>query len=1353
MVTLQSDTHEGSSASKDTRAITPDEIRSIRQSLGLTQVEAGELLGGGSRAFTKYEAGAVRPAASVVNLLRLLEADPGMIRTLVGPKAPPMTDPAPGPLTIRGEHIEALAERPLAELLRHLLSVEAQEHAIPASAIHVASRIHTPDGGEDGRIAWSGAPDRTPFLPGRLCQFQLKAGKIGPAAAAHDVLNASGRVKPLVRSVIEAGGHYIVFCAHRYVQREIEARKTRIRDAVRSGGLAVDEGQIDFLDADQIATWVNRHPPVAAWVRDRTQPGLVGPFRSWSHWAGRPEHDESPWIEDERLPALQGDLRKSVAQPRSVVRVVGLSGVGKTRLVLEAIGPTDESDPPLHSLSNLVLYAVESEVGAERLNETVQSLADAGSRGIVVIDDCAPETHRSLSNMVLRRSSGLSLVTIDHEIATGSQDQTTLRVAEAPDSVTQAIIDRTPLVRHREDQLRLARFSRGFPKIAIQIGHAWVRSVPVARATDDDLVDAFVLGRRPQDRALLLKSAALLATFGLVYRGPLTAGHLPEIAGLGHGLEESDLRSAVDDLRRRGVAQSRGRAVLLQPRPIAMRLAERQWQDWSSAEWDHVLAGDTSPGLRTSAARQLALLNTTETARQVVEHVCRPGGPLDGFMELSKTGNAEVLSGLAAIDPAIVAERFETSLDAVDDLTTLDGNLRRHLVWALEKIAFDPLTFQDGARLLLRLATAETESISNNATGQFKALFPVFLGSTAAAGEVRLSFLDAVSDTPEVDKCVVIVEALGAGSETHRFMRFAGPEAPGSRPAFESWRPATENAAFTYITGCVTRLARFAKRTDLAGTTARVRLAEQLRSLVSYGFIDAVEMAVDQVVAAVAEWPQALEVLGDVIVYDSTGMDSALINRVKALIAKLQPKSLESRVRFLVTEMPWDYPCDEELDFDVKEQRQRDAVRALARELVTRSTVLTGFLPQLSGGDQRMTFCFGHAVAKSSPTPLRWLEPMIDAASNAPDAVRNHSLLSGFVVGIAETFPDDVAAFKERAARSPELAPALPQVCWQLGITLSDIALVLRAFNEGLLQPFRLALWGAGKVPASAVRPLIDAMLVHSAEGFAVAMELMGIYAHRKPEQLDGLRQQIRTAATHATRWDLAQGHTIAEHHFEKIMTWLLDKGRDDPDARATALALARALADVDGYNQTRIINSVVPKLLSGFPEIAWPLIGQAIVSDPKRAWRFQHLLGNVHSFQHRENPPLLSLPEDSLFAWCHAHPDLAPVFVASILPFLTTYQADATKPEVHPVMARIVWEFGDRDDVLQAIRRNIGSYSWSGSRTTYYALHLHPMSGFRDDQRPRVRRWARKMLRQLDTQIEEARNEDEEQSGFSDAQ
>ena len=191
---------------RNTSEITPGEIRSIRRSLGLTQVEAGELLGGGPRGFNKYEAGTVKPAASVVNLLRLLEANPPMLKTLVGNRTGPMTEPATGPFNVSGEHIAALTERALPELLRRLLSVEARHNDIPASAIHVASSIHTPDGGEDGRIAWTGPPSRTRFLPGPLCQFQLKAGKIDPATAGRDVLSRTGEVKPLVRSVIETGG-------------------------------------------------------------------------------------------------------------------------------------------------------------------------------------------------------------------------------------------------------------------------------------------------------------------------------------------------------------------------------------------------------------------------------------------------------------------------------------------------------------------------------------------------------------------------------------------------------------------------------------------------------------------------------------------------------------------------------------------------------------------------------------------------------------------------------------------------------------------------------------------------------------------------------------------------------------------------------------------------------------------------------------------------------------------------------------------------------------------------------------------------------------------------------------------
>ncbi len=54
----------------------PEEIKRIRTKLGLTQEEAGELIGGGPRAFQKYEAGDLVPSRAVGSALALLDRDP-----------------------------------------------------------------------------------------------------------------------------------------------------------------------------------------------------------------------------------------------------------------------------------------------------------------------------------------------------------------------------------------------------------------------------------------------------------------------------------------------------------------------------------------------------------------------------------------------------------------------------------------------------------------------------------------------------------------------------------------------------------------------------------------------------------------------------------------------------------------------------------------------------------------------------------------------------------------------------------------------------------------------------------------------------------------------------------------------------------------------------------------------------------------------------------------------------------------------------------------------------------------------------------------------------------------------------
>lgn len=57
-------------------------VRSVRKRLKLTQEEAGILIGGGKRAFSKYEGGRTPPSDAAVGLIEVLSRHPEEIETL-----------------------------------------------------------------------------------------------------------------------------------------------------------------------------------------------------------------------------------------------------------------------------------------------------------------------------------------------------------------------------------------------------------------------------------------------------------------------------------------------------------------------------------------------------------------------------------------------------------------------------------------------------------------------------------------------------------------------------------------------------------------------------------------------------------------------------------------------------------------------------------------------------------------------------------------------------------------------------------------------------------------------------------------------------------------------------------------------------------------------------------------------------------------------------------------------------------------------------------------------------------------------------------------------------------------------
>ena len=64
----------------------PEDIRRIRKKLCLSQTAAGQVIGGGPRAFQKYESGDLLPSRAISSALRLLDHDPEALKLLKQPQ-------------------------------------------------------------------------------------------------------------------------------------------------------------------------------------------------------------------------------------------------------------------------------------------------------------------------------------------------------------------------------------------------------------------------------------------------------------------------------------------------------------------------------------------------------------------------------------------------------------------------------------------------------------------------------------------------------------------------------------------------------------------------------------------------------------------------------------------------------------------------------------------------------------------------------------------------------------------------------------------------------------------------------------------------------------------------------------------------------------------------------------------------------------------------------------------------------------------------------------------------------------------------------------------------------------------
>jgi hypothetical protein len=754
---------------------------------------------------------------------------------------------------VDAEQISRLNSVALVKLMKRLLLAECQLVDIPLRAAAVPLQITVPDGGEDGRVEWTGGTDSTNYLPSRFSIFQSKAQNLTEATVKAEVLakvqgakgkpeKVESKLNDAVSETLSRGGSYVMFCSYPFTAQKVNKLRKAIEGAITQTGAAPSLAhKIDIYYANKIADWVNTHPAVALWVTGRERRRSVSGFQSHEGWGHSAEITRVPWVSsdaprfvpaDRVIPDVERKVRghnwwtfvqaaeaalNHLSEDHAIVRIVGPSGFGKSRFAYELFNGQDAVADQIDTAA--IIYADLPIVGDE-VAKLALEIADAGWPTILMVDDCPDEIHTTLAGITQRAGSKLRLVTVDVETRIQQAKGTlVISLEPAPDQLIGSIAKGIAPTLDDADARFIQEVSNGFPRMAVLAAQQGGKRRE-AIVSIEQVLDRIIWGKRLHNEKAqkTLEILSLFDWLGLSGRVKEQATYVArEFAGISEDTFVENLKS----FKPRGIIVQRGDFVQVQPIPLAARLAACRLSLLPDGKLESFFTRAPRE-LRMSLLRRLRWLDTSPAARTFAKQMLNENC-LGNLAALNSGFGSEAIDRLVHVEPDAVIATIDRMLGSLtlDQLRDFREG-RRHIVWALEKLAFRKKTFERAATLLRRLGAAETEEhIGNNASGQFKQLYQLHLSGTQASPEERLLILDEGLQSNARNERELCVEALGRMLQTGHFNRIGGADEIGSE-RLEDWMPKTYGEIWNFHRAAINRLVEIGTSDDEFGTSARL---------------------------------------------------------------------------------------------------------------------------------------------------------------------------------------------------------------------------------------------------------------------------------------------------------------------------------------------------------------------------------------------------------------------------------------------------------------------------------------------------------------------------------------------------
>jgi hypothetical protein len=1224
-------------------------------------------------------------------------------------------------LEITGDDVALLNDTDLRALVGLLCQAELRKHSLSTSHMRYGGHQNAADEGVDVYVELPSGSNISGFIPRPETVFQTKREDM-PRSSILDEMRPKGTLRPIIQELANHSGAYVIVSSQgSTAYPALRDRRDAMREAVR-GIPNADALTLEFYDRSHIATWVREHGGVVLWVRSKIGKPLRG-WRGYEQWAPGPRSASDTYLADEKLrlhTATKEDangltaedeirrIRDLLRESRTDVRLVGLSGVGKTRFA-EALFDGDDGDGHLDPA--LAYYTNVADDPNPQPHGLASQLIAEDRRAILVVDNCPQELHRRLSELCRSANSKLSILTIELDISEDQPEGTSVfKLRSASDGLIEKLIRRRVPAVSELDLGTITRFSDGNAAVAIALASTIGMFETIGTVTDAVLLRRYVHQRHEHDESLFQVAQACSLAYSFQGEDASEADEA-ELFRLGAliGKNAMEMYSGVAELMQRELVQQRNvwRAAL--PHGIANRLATGALQKIPLSAIEARFRDQASGRLIRSFSRRVGYLG--EEGRSVAEKWLAAGGLLGDVGLLSELEQAMFENVAPAAPEAAVSAVGRTLLKADEDTV----RKCEYCCDVIRSIAYDPKLFERCVILLARIVQP-TSGVNglDRSSETLTSLFHIYLSGTHATIEQRVLAIRRLHGSNcrrSRDVGMACLEALlnaGYFSSFHNFDF-------GARSRDYGYQPRTE-AEVKHWYSCALELGEeLACSDEPSASRARSAIATRFRELwTGARMYDDLER-VCRAIAARHFWPDGWRSVRFTRQYDTNGSASESNARLTSLEEVLRPRDVSQQVRSIVLSSPSLHVDFEDFEGDddpiARINRTLTKARNLGEAVAADEQMVEDLSAELLTGRGNL-FAFGGGLARGAEDATRMWTRMVAQVAAIPEDQLNLDLLCGFLSELYVRDSELTDAILDEACVCPTLGRRYPLLQRAVSVDKRGFERVMRslALGKAPISTYRFLSYGPGlDALAPADLRVLLSEIASKPDGIETATEVLSMRLHvEKDAQTERAHDILQAGSDLMKQVEFSRRHDISEDHRLGSIVKACLSGEDG--AGIAGELCRKLILSVSSFSTYSIGHDFVLEALFNTQPAA--TLDGLFAGGAKETTLGLRVVTDVRG------DALSAVPENVLFGWCDKEPERRyPLIAAAIAPIRS--DNEKTPPRWTELALLLLQRAPDRVLVLKQF---IGQFrprsGWGGSLATILEANaklLDEFDGYQD--------------------------------------